>query len=268
LLTLLARDIHFRHQAPEAFTKALQQFPGNVYIEHLCATFLLECGQNDAAESLLVRLAEQQPGNGSIARTQGLVLMQRGARDAAARCFKRGMVDKDAESALLCHEELAKLALLEGRPEVALDLFRHGAARYTPSSRFLREWGLLERKLGNVDEARGLFQQSVQGAAMDIRSWVAWALLERTCQDHSKALDVLRQVRLPDPEREVARCACGVRTCCTRDAAMQALTVAPKVTTLWYLYCETALKTLPVSTCRRIFQEAHRCVPRCALNCS
>ena len=196
LLTILARDEHYRHRAPSAIQEALLKFPKSVQIQHLCASFLLECGQDDAAEVLLSRLASSEPKNGLVASTQGLLHMKRGQREAAACCFKRGMADEEAHNALLCHEELAKLAVLEGRLEVARDVFRHGAGKLQPSSRFLREWGLFERKLGNVDEARALFRQSVELRAMDVRSWVAWALLERSQEDYTQALEVLRQVRV------------------------------------------------------------------------
>lgn len=194
LLTIFARDEHYRHRAPNAIQQALQKFPNNVQIQHLCASFLLECGQDDAAEALLSRLAGLQPENGLVAFTQGLLHLKRGQREAAASCFKQGMADTEGQNALLCHEELAKVAVLEGKLEVARDVFRHGAGRLQPTSRFLREWGLFERKLGNVSEARALFRQSVELRAMDVRSWVAWALLERSEEDYMQALEVLRQV--------------------------------------------------------------------------
>lgn len=195
LITILARDGSFQQRAPQEMQKAMQKFPNNVHIKHLCASFLLECGQDDAADALLSTLAEMQPSNGLVATTQGLLHMKRGEREAAAACFKRGMDDTAANNALLCHEELAKLAVLEGRPEVARDVFQYGAGKCQPTSRFLREWGLFERKIGNIEKARALFQQSVELRAMDVRSWVAWALLERSQQDYTQALEVLRQVR-------------------------------------------------------------------------
>jgi tetratricopeptide (TPR) repeat protein len=194
LLTILARVDHFRHRAPREMQLALKKFPSNVHIMHLCASFLLTCGEDDAAAELLSRLASLQPQNGLVASTQGLLYMKMGQREAAACCFKRGMADTLAENSLLCHEELAKLAVLEGRPEVARGIFQHGAARMQPNSRFLREWGLFERKLGNFGQARALFQQSVELRAMDVRSWIAWALLERSQEDYTQALEVLRQV--------------------------------------------------------------------------
>jgi Tfp pilus assembly protein PilF len=186
LLTILARVDTFRHRAPSEMQQALQKFPNNVHIMHLCASFLLECGQDDAAAALLARLAKLQPQNGQVACTQGLLHMKQGQRETAACCFKRGMTDTLAQNALLCYEELAKLAVLEGRPEVARHIFQHGAGTLQPSSRFLREWGLFERKLGNVSQ--------VELRAMDVRSWVAWALLERSQEGYTQALEVLRQV--------------------------------------------------------------------------
>lgn len=195
LLTILARDDHFRHRVPSEMQQALQMFPKNVHIKHLCAAFLLECGKDDEAEVLLSRLTQIQPSNGLVASTQGLLHMKRGQREEAASCFKRGMSDTVAKNSLLCHEELAKLAVLEGRPEVARDVFQHGAGRWQPNSRFLREWGLFERKMGNSDQARTLLHQSIELRAMDIRSWVALALLERSQEDYTQALEVLRQVQ-------------------------------------------------------------------------
>lgn len=304
LLTILARDENYRHRAPTEMQQALKNFPNNVHIQHLCASFLLECGQDDAAEALLSRLANLRPKNGLVASTQGLLHMKRGQREAAASCFKRGMADTMSQNALLCHEELAKLAVLEGRPEVARDVFQHGAGRFQPNSRFLREWGLFERKMGNVDQARTLFQQSVELRAMDVRSWVAWALLERSQEDYTQALEVLRQVRITLKYSALfmlcsmlcyalysAAIAPPMLHCSTLagsvaytyacllpailppppplraplngvSCALQAISVAPKVTTLWFLYCETALKVLPLGKCRAIFEEAHKCIPR------
>jgi hypothetical protein len=44
---------------------------------------------------------------------------------------------------------------------------------------------------------------------------------------------------------------------------LQALSVAPRVATLWYLYCETATQCLSLEECREIFQEAFRLKQRC-----
>lgn len=45
---------------------------------------------------------------------------------------------------------------------------------------------------------------------------------------------------------------------------LQALSVAPRVATLWYLYCETATQCLSLEECREIFQEAFRLTHRYA----
>eukprot|EP00892_Ulva_mutabilis_P002762 jgi/Ulvmu1/12487/UM009_0140.1 len=235
LLALLCNDPHLEHMAPAQFRATLHRFPKNVHIRHLSAAFLIAQGREDVAQAVLEELAKEQSENGKIAQTQARLHIRRGEREAAAQCLRRGMCDSSRENALVCTEELAKLALSEGRPDVAQELLQYGAARAAPTSRYLREWGLIERKLGNTTTARSLFQQSVESRAMDVRSWVAWAVLERSCDDFPKALEVLRQ----------------------------GLTVAPKVTTLWYLYCDTACKCLPLRKCREVFHEAHKCVPRC-----
>lgn len=185
--------------APAQLRAALQRFPNNVYIRHLSAVFLIGQGKEDAAQGILEQLASAEPDNGKVAQTQALLHIRHGEREVAAQCLRRGMSDSNRENALVCTEELAKLALAEGRPDVAQDLLQYGAAQSTPTSRYLREWGLVERKLGNTATARSLFQQSVEARAMDIRSWVAWAVLERSCDDLPKALEVLRQVQLPFP---------------------------------------------------------------------
>ena len=181
--------------ASAQFKASLSRFPGNVHIRHLSATFLLDHGHDAAAEAVLSELLDAEPANGKVAQTQALLHIRRGEREQAARCLRRGMRDSSRQNSLLCTEELAKLALSEGRPEVAQELFQYGAAQAAPTSRYLREWGMVERKLGNTATARSLFQQSVEARAMDIRSWIAWAVLERSCEDLPKALEVLRQVQ-------------------------------------------------------------------------
>lgn len=194
LLTLLCNDPHLVHMASAQFKATLRRFPRNIHIRHLCAVFLMDHGHDSAAEAILAELAHVAFDNGKVAQTQALLHIRRGEREEAARCLRRGMCDSSEQNALLCTEELAKLALSEGRPEVAQELFQYGAAQAAPTSRYLREWGLVERKLGNTATARSLFQQSVQARAMDIRSWVTWAVLERSSDDFPKALEVLRQV--------------------------------------------------------------------------
>lgn len=206
LLTLLCNDPHLLHMAPAQFQATLNRFPENIHIRHLSASFLISHGHHAAAEAILLELADVDPANGRIAHTQAMMHIQNGQREQAARCLRRGMGDGSRQNGLLCTEELAKLALVEGRPDIAQELFQYGAAQHVPTSRYLREWGMMERKLGNTATSRSLFQQSVESRAMDVRSWVAWALLERSCDDLPKALEVLRQVCLLVPRISPSCC--------------------------------------------------------------
>lgn len=99
---------------------------------------------------------------------------------------------------LLNVEELANLAVLEGRPEVARQLFEHAAGwgDVATTARFLREWAKFEGREGNVSEARALFRRAADRCAIDIRTWLAWALLERREGEYEECMRLLREVRL------------------------------------------------------------------------
>lgn len=104
--------------------------------------------------------------------------------------------DSQPDTALLNYEELANLATGQGRPEIARDLYSRACQLYAPTSRFLRMWGLFEKRQGNVERARSLFRESLDCDAMDIKTWTMWGVLERTQGDHETALHMFREVRL------------------------------------------------------------------------
>lgn len=108
------------------------------------------------------------------------------------------MQDRVPETALLNYEELATLATDAGRPEVARDLYTRACTLYQPTSRILRTWGMLEKRLKNVTGARKLFGRSLDCDAMDVKTWMMWGLLERSEGELDAALHMFRQVRASD----------------------------------------------------------------------
>jgi hypothetical protein len=108
--------------------------------------------------------------------------------------------DSRSDDRLLCVEELAGLAVLEGRPEVARQLFEHAAGwgNVVPTLRFLRVWGLFESREGNVSAARALFRRATEMHAMDVPTWLAWALMERREGNLKECMRLLREVGGPD----------------------------------------------------------------------
>ena len=57
----------------------------------------------------------------------------------------------DAKGALLCFEGLARLTEFLGAAEAARAVFAAGERRGPPTSRFLREWALFEKRQGDLD---------------------------------------------------------------------------------------------------------------------
>jgi Tfp pilus assembly protein PilF len=106
------------------------------------------------------------------------------------------MQDTRSLDRLLCVEELAGLAVLEGRPEVARQLFEHAAGwgKVVTSPRFLRVWGQFECREGNSSASRALFRRATELLAMDVPTWLAWALMERREGNLKECLRLLREV--------------------------------------------------------------------------
>ncbi|MEA3345823.1 MAG: tetratricopeptide repeat protein, partial [Chloroflexota bacterium] len=48
-------------------------------------------------------------------------------------------------------------------------------------------WALMEKELGNHDEARRLFEQGIKADPTDAPTWQAWALMERELGKYDKA---------------------------------------------------------------------------------
>jgi Tfp pilus assembly protein PilF len=196
LTRLLTSDPLLHDCAEGTFLRALTACPGNTHILHVLSTHLLATGHTERALQVLHSLAHKEPDNGIVLHSLGLLKLQDGNRLEAAVLFKRGMKSPTMQARLLCVEELARLSVLEGRPEVGRQLYKHASGWGTQlSSRFLREWGMFERRMGNAEQARSLLRQSVELRAMDVQSWIAWALLERSEHNLDEALYLLQQVR-------------------------------------------------------------------------
>ena len=92
------------------------------------ADYLTRVGLNDRGTRILNALVTRMPHNGNVLRLFGIAELQRGERGAAASLFKRGAAVADMATRLLNVEELAKLAVLEGEPRTARQLFEVNAA--------------------------------------------------------------------------------------------------------------------------------------------
>jgi Tfp pilus assembly protein PilF len=208
-----------RGQAAEnggVLARALAAFPQNTRIQHALAVYLNMCGDGERAEAIMRRVHAQAPDNGMVLHMLGVLALQRGDRPAASKLLQHGCRVRSAAERMLCVEELAQLAVFEGRPEVARQLFQHAAAAAggaNVGAHFLCAWGAFERRQGNAEGARVLFQQAIERSAVYMRAWAAWANLERAEGDPGEAMRLLREVRVasrhwPPSERAARRCGC------------------------------------------------------------
>ncbi|GLC64052.1 hypothetical protein PLESTF_000113000 [Pleodorina starrii] len=135
---------------------------------HLCN------GDLAAAEQLLLAVESVKPTNGHLCHTRGLLCQREGALEAAERWFRRGLGCRASrDGALLCYEGLAELLAFQGRKDEARAVWQAGAAAVpTPTSRFLRQAALFEKKERNWAAAATLFADS------DYRSWLQWGVSE------------------------------------------------------------------------------------------
>jgi len=145
------------------------------------------------------------------------------------------------------------LAAQEGRVGVARELFNRGAIAHPPNSRFLRMWGLFEKRVQEHEQARSLFRASLDCDATDVKTWMHWGLLERRLDNAEEALHLFGEVRWEGVE--LARWPL-LALCLNPASHPQALKVSQRNYHLYYLYCETALMVKPLAACRDIFAHA------------
>jgi len=176
-------------------------------------TFHWLSGQRDAAVACLGALQAADPANGYLAHSLGLLAQQDGRLEAAAEHFARGAAADDLDAALLGAEGLAELHAFRGKHDDAAAAWAAGARRGL-TSRFLRQWGLYEKRRRNVDAAAALFGRSAALNAQDYRTLLQWGLLEWRRGDVAAAAALFE------------RCAA----------------VAPSCAHNWYLYCTMAWK--------------------------
>jgi tetratricopeptide (TPR) repeat protein len=77
-------------RAGELYREALALAPASPVALHAFAEHLLRAGDAERAEELLARLEAEDPGNGFLCHTRGLLARQRGALGEARAWFLRG----------------------------------------------------------------------------------------------------------------------------------------------------------------------------------
>uniref|UniRef100_A0A7S0WPT8 Suppressor of forked domain-containing protein n=1 Tax=Chlamydomonas leiostraca TaxID=1034604 RepID=A0A7S0WPT8_9CHLO len=268
--------------------------PMPVHLLHAMAAHKLRQGQRQEALALLAQVEQQDPRNGHMCHTRGVLAQQEGLGAEAREWFLRGIQSSDLGGCLLCWEGLAELLSFLGQPDSARRAFQQGAAAAAkaaftsqpalpfagsstsaPSSsasvgvpgpgsagmaaapapslnsgagssegcypgltsRFLRQWALLEKKTGNADKAEALFRAASTKDPQDYKTWLAWAVFER------------RRGRIEAAERAFQ---CGVE-------------VAPGNPHMWYAYGSMVWKVKgDLGAARAIFHQATRRCPRAA----
>jgi tetratricopeptide (TPR) repeat protein len=81
---------------------------------------------------------------------------------------------------LLNFEGLAELLAFQGNPVAAREAFESGLRSCSkPSPRFLRQFALLEKRLGNFDAASELYRRAAQREPQDPKTWLQWGVMER-----------------------------------------------------------------------------------------
>ena len=198
MVGVVSHNGSLRPQLNDVLTRALAACPRSVSLRHFAAEYFFLQGRDKEGEHTLRSLEAVVPRNGVVLRSLGQMEMRRGDRAAAGAYFRRGADPRvPVKERLLCVEEIAELASLEDRPDLARRIFENGAADaggYGTTARFLRAWGVFERRQKRPDEARALFRQALQ-RGRSVRTWISWALLERSEGNINEAFRLLRRVR-------------------------------------------------------------------------
>lgn len=79
----------------------------------------------------------------------------------------------DTCGALLCFEGLAELQVFLGDAQGARSTIATALRTRQPNGRFLRVAGLIEKRLGDLDDAAGLLKRSVSVDPRAYKSWLA-----------------------------------------------------------------------------------------------
>ncbi|GIM05605.1 hypothetical protein Vretimale_10061 [Volvox reticuliferus] len=147
---------------------------------HACAQMLLVEGDLARAEELLLAVEAVESNNGHMCHTRGLLCQREGNLAAAEQWFRRGLDCRTSrDGGLLCYEGLAELLAFQGRKEEARAAWQEGAvAVQPPTSRFLRQAALFEKKERNWAAAAALFADAVRRDPQDYRSWLQWGVFE------------------------------------------------------------------------------------------
>ncbi|GAX76729.1 hypothetical protein CEUSTIGMA_g4176.t1 [Chlamydomonas eustigma] len=206
---------------------------------HSWAQHLLKQGDHAGAHQALDRLEQLDPGNPHGCHSKGVLAVQQGQLEEAQQWYCRGLGRKGAPGScagvLLCLEALAELLAFKGDQAGARATFEEGLKAYPqPTPRYLRQYALLEKRVGGYELASDLYCRAARIQPRDPKTWLQWGALERRRKRFDAAEDCFRR---------------GVAA-------------APSHPHLWYAYITMMWRLGKVQEARSLFEDALKLCPR------
>lgn len=169
-----------------AFDKA----PGDAVVANALANTMLRSGDAKGALVVAQRAAEAAPGNPLAFNLLGTIRLANGDAAGARAAFDNALkIQPDYLSVRL---NLARLDIAEGRPEPARALYAEMLRKNRADPVAMYESGLLEQRLGNLDEAIRWFEKAVAERPDDVLAGLALIRAKAASGEHAGALEAAK----------------------------------------------------------------------------
>ena len=172
LMARLYQQAERDKNAEKLITIALKNDPDTLNTQLAAATWALETGRNDMANSAVQRAAEIEPNNVQVKLIKGIVARTSGQNDVAAAAFQDAFAEQPNNPAVLNQLAIA-LASQDNQEEkekglkyaqMAAQLLAKNRSRVSREAGVTLAWVLF--RLGKISQATQQLQNSLQGGGL------------------------------------------------------------------------------------------------------
>ncbi|KAG7337372.1 tetratricopeptide repeat protein [Nitzschia inconspicua] len=187
------------------FEKALKVNPRDAGVLQPYALFVAKLGDIDAARDLLRRGTEANKRHAPVWQAWGVLETREGNSEEARNIFQQGIWacaqltggQSGGYNCARLWQAWGVLEAAEGDYAAARRCFSRALDADNRNMAAMTAWTLMEEKLGNVEDARHLYERSLQqfapGTAEKQQLWRAYELMEKNTGNEASAQEVYRR---------------------------------------------------------------------------